>query len=249
MVLLRCLIGNCSIDAMYFPSSFSVIKVGIINKKFAVLRRKKKIRNSIMGDRSNQIGLAITLLLGCVIHIVIGQRVDPTPKTFDSGNNVRLRVNNLKRPEIEKAKYYFQMAAATYCTNRTRLANWTCAYCPRNGSDIRLVTFLEDKLRATFGFVAVDSLRNEILVSFRGSANLKNFIEDFLFPPVPMPREDPRIQVHAGFYTTAMSLYNQVVSALRTLLRSRPNYRVVLTGHSLGESNNRQLPPSRLPCV
>ena len=39
--------------------------------------------------------------------------------------------------------------------------------------------------------------------------------------------------MHKGFYDCAQSLYNTLQGDLRTLLREKPGYKIVVTGHSM----------------
>jgi hypothetical protein len=87
----------------------------------------------------------------------------------------------------------------------------------------------------TKAFLAVDDGRQEIVLTFRGSSNLPNILQDATLVPLS-PGDLSGIQIHAGFYASTKSLYPQVVGALTNLTTTYPTYKVVINGHSLGGS-------------
>lgn len=83
------------------------------------------------------------------------------------------------------------------------------------------------------GFVAVDNVNKVIVVAYRGSASLGNWIGNFnvefnAFQPCN------GCQVHAGFLSSWNDSKDQVVAALQQATASNPSYSIVYTGHSLG---------------
>lgn len=60
--------------------------------------------------------------------------------------------------------------------------------------------------------VTLSTSREEIVVTFRGSQNPWNVIVDVSMFAVCYPSKPCDIKLHAGFYSTAMSLYDKVRS-------------------------------------
>lgn len=58
--------------------------------------------------------------------------------------------------------------------------------------------------------VALSHTRQEIVVSFRGSANSWNLVLDFALLMNVRPNDTSNIKVHTGFYIATMSLYERV---------------------------------------
>jgi len=80
-----------------------------------------------------------------------------------------------------------------------------------------------------------EPISNSIITSFRGSANTKNWIEDFVFIKVAYNHTAcADCEVHLGFLACYNSLRGQILNYLPTLVAKHPGARVVVTGHSLG---------------
>jgi len=78
---------------------------------------------------------------------------------------------------------------------------------------------------------------NEIIMSFRGSSDIPNWIEDLYAiktPPGTAFPGIPNAQVEDGFYYYYESLKSCIVNELKTLRGKYPTYNVIITGHSLG---------------
>jgi hypothetical protein len=76
---------------------------------------------------------------------------------------------------------------------------------------------------------------NSIIISYRGSSNLRNWIEDFIFFKTEYDREGcVGCEVHKGFMACHNSLKEQLFGYLPTLVNKYEGARVIVTGHSLG---------------
>lgn len=92
---------------------------------------------------------------------------------------------------------------------------------------------VNDTAHDTQGYVGYDSSKSAIVVSFRGSESIQNWISNLDailtdYPPCSGCR------VHKGFYRAEQSSVNAVISEVKTLKQKYPSYSVVVTGHSLG---------------
>ena len=83
----------------------------------------------------------------------------------------------------------------------------------------------------TFGYVAFNNLSDEVIVSFRGSENIENWITDFEFNSISYPGV-PDAKVHDGFYDAWRDVAASVTSEVTKLLNTSST--IVVTGHSLG---------------
>lgn len=61
------------------------------------------------------------------------------------------------------------------------------------------VAYIKGKVFWANAFIGYESEKNQIIVSFRGSANLQNWIEDFTFDKVPY-KHCSKCDIHQGFY-------------------------------------------------
>jgi predicted lipase len=83
------------------------------------------------------------------------------------------------------------------------------------------------------GFVAVDSDRKLVVVSFRGSVSVRNWLNDFDFPQVS---SDICIGcfVHQGWWSAWYEARASVLSSITGICDNYPGYQLVVTGHSAG---------------
>ncbi|KAJ7122136.1 Alpha/Beta hydrolase protein, partial [Mycena epipterygia] len=93
----------------------------------------------------------------------------------------------------------------------------------------------------TQGFVARDDTKKEIVVAWRGSSAVQDFLitDAFLLlktyqsPGVTVPSGT---KVHSGFIRSYNSVAPQVIAVVKDQLAQFPDYTIVSTGHSLGGS-------------
>jgi putative lipase involved disintegration of autophagic bodies len=83
------------------------------------------------------------------------------------------------------------------------------------------------------GYVVSDASKQLIIVSFRGTNSIANWITDFTPELVDNP-VCSGCQSHLGFLTSWSEVADNVRSALTTGFNLYPNYDLVVTGHSLG---------------
>lgn len=81
--------------------------------------------------------------------------------------------------------------------------------------------------------MAVDEVRQEIVVAFRGSSDLRNWIADFLFILVEYSYCDD-CYVHDGFKQSWDEISSYAMSYVEAAFVTYPDYTLVVTGHSLG---------------
>ena len=83
------------------------------------------------------------------------------------------------------------------------------------------------------GFVAVDDQNKLIVLAYRGSASLGNWIGN-----INVGFNDFSVcsgcQVHAGFLSSWNDSKDQIKSAIAQAKAKNPSYQIIATGHSLG---------------
>jgi len=134
--------------------------------------------------------------------------------------------------EVALDSLYFSYAA--FC-NKTALTKWDCQWCSRNSAT--LVQFLESSEFGTRGYVAVDKANHRVLVSYRGSSNWQNTLEDAAaIKQVSSPfSSDPNVKLAYGFLVAYESVRNLTVAAVeKGLAACGSNCVVQFHGHSLG---------------
>jgi predicted lipase len=122
-------------------------------------------------------------------------------------------------------------AYAAFCPE-SRLSNWSCEWCTPNASTGAIV--VQSALTGTYGYATVAN--DTIVVSFRGSNNVQNWIVDINAEQfVPWPQSMPDVHVHRGFYDGYDALRPQVHAAVDAIVAACPTCTEILcTGHSLG---------------
>ena len=83
------------------------------------------------------------------------------------------------------------------------------------------------------GFVATDSTNQLIVLSFRGSRSVRNWLTNIKFPVIPTTF-CLTCATSTGFWTSWLEAQSNVLSAISEAQAQYPSYRVVATGHSLG---------------
>ncbi|KAF8172310.1 Alpha/Beta hydrolase protein, partial [Mycena galopus ATCC 62051] len=105
--------------------------------------------------------------------------------------------------------------------------------CPRPVGKTLVKSF---EFGRTQGFIARDHDRQEIVVSFCGTFSLTDAVADakILLVPFTSPGIIELVHVHRGFLDAYKNVGDDVVSIVKQQLEQYPNFRVVVTGHSLG---------------
>lgn len=95
--------------------------------------------------------------------------------------------------------------------------------------------------------IGVDRRRNRVTVAFRGSVTQKDFMTDASIamtaltnPFASFPDQEDTVKIHSGFYHYLLEKKNEqtkfaeIAGHLMPLLELHPNYKLYVTGHSLG---------------
>ncbi|QRD81528.1 putative lipase precursor [Aspergillus flavus] len=158
--------------------------------------------------------------------------------------------------QLVKFQLFAQYSAAAYCDHNNDdgiLGSIRCieGVCPlvEAANAQTIAEFNEEDIR---GFVAVDDTHRLLIVSFRGSNSVRNWIKNFQFWKIdePGPRgfwdklfgsDKPQsgndicsCGIHSGFYRSWQLLKPDVMDALTRAREAHNDYHVVVTGHSLG---------------
>jgi putative lipase involved disintegration of autophagic bodies len=83
------------------------------------------------------------------------------------------------------------------------------------------------------GFVATDTTNSLIVISFRGSRSLRNWIANLNFPTTTTTICS-NCKAAKGFWSSWLEAQDGVLKAVATARAQHPNFKVVAVGHSLG---------------
>jgi len=152
-------------------------------------------------------------------------------------SNARTAINKNKLPTLEQMQYYNYYAASMYYPYDHH--DLSCEYCLKYKDDVSNHTVLNNNVHNTIALVTLSKTRKEIVVAFRGTWNVWNVVLDALLICARHSETPEQIQIHQGFYMATMSLYDDVVRTVASYLNENPEFKVVITGHSLGAAMAR----------
>ncbi|KAF2109324.1 Alpha/Beta hydrolase protein [Lophiotrema nucula] len=132
-----------------------------------------------------------------------------------------------------------QYAGAAYCNNNYNSANdkLTCSAnnCPlvQSATTNTVSEFESTKATDVTGFVANDDSNQLIILSFRGSTSLANWLTNFNIPAVATTICSG-CTAHGGFWQSWVDARPDVLAAVKAASAAHPDYKIVSVGHSLG---------------
>jgi hypothetical protein len=145
----------------------------------------------------------------------------------------KLELRPVPIDQIEHLKELLNFTRSSYCLEG--LQEWNCPTCTKEllVSDVRLVGEFHTHV---FGFLAYSKKLNMVVVSFRGTRNIRNWIQDLKFakPDHPFDGGPEGARVHYGFLEAWTFLKPEVFEGLNQLVSKYPNSKLLITGHSLG---------------
>lgn len=124
-------------------------------------------------------------------------------------------------------EYFLNISQSTYCTNSL---NYKCPTCMNSKLDLWF-NINENNQRILIGTQKID---NKTFISFRGSDNIENWIDNikfFLFYPYPTY---PNIGIEKGFYQQYQLSKNKILDKIKFIQDKTNNNKIIVTGHSLG---------------
>eukprot|EP00296_Roombia_truncata_P000222 JP435887.1.p1 GENE.JP435887.1~~JP435887.1.p1 ORF type:complete len:315 (+),score=59.64 JP435887.1:1-945(+) len=131
---------------------------------------------------------------------------------------------------VERPMLALEMARASYCYPE-KVADWSCDVCNTKGFK---VTY-QSPANKFDTVVFVGWIENQIVISFRGSRSIKNWIENLHLIKVDTVHElCSTCKVHGGFKESYDIVKDDIVNAVFALKTEKPNADILVTGHSLG---------------
>jgi len=126
-----------------------------------------------------------------------------------------------------------KLERVTLCKPASEITDWSCDVC---GADMTNVSVVQDPKRDLLSILGANHTRKTIMVAFRGSQSLRNWIVDFEFwaqqGAYPGCSE---CRVHKGFYEGySAGLGPLLRQPLTALMKQYPDYSFTVMGHSLG---------------
>lgn len=118
--------------------------------------------------------------------------------------------------------------------SESAITSWSCGACGHLPG-VKRAVFLSNQSAAGFsdiyGYTA-QAADGSIILAFRGTEGIREWILDFDFIPMPFP-DCPDCEIHSGFYDGWLALRDQVLAAFQSFHASAAPV-IHVTGHSLG---------------
>lgn len=104
---------------------------------------------------------------------------------------------------------------------------------PNNHGELTMHTSSTD-FGDVAGFLAVDNTNQLVVLSFRGSHTISNWIANLDFDQTDASSLCSGCQAHSGFLKAWEAVADDLTSRVASATAANPSYRLVLTGHSFG---------------
>ncbi|KAG9241835.1 Alpha/Beta hydrolase protein [Calycina marina] len=153
--------------------------------------------------------------------------------------------------ELSKVDLFSQYAGAAYCYSNVHNAVGTRLACSAEGGKCPAIEAAGATVLQAFGthggtttegYLALDTISKLIVIAFQGT-QLDSSPRDVLTNTAIIQRrttlcgtanKHDGCVVHDGFYRSMMDAWANITSVLIAAIHSRPDYKIVATGHSLG---------------
>ena len=122
------------------------------------------------------------------------------------------------------------LAQSTYCV--TSIDHWNCTTCESSN----ILEYVVEN-RGALALLGYNTEFDTLFVSFRGSSNIENWIDDFQIMKT-YPYENPEIAVELGFYKAYNYIKPDIFSNLEILSRKYKTNRILTASHSLGAAES-----------
>ena len=112
--------------------------------------------------------------------------------------------------------------------------SWKCVPCLKF-KGVTNITFLGEE-DDVFGYSAVHVKSKMLVFGFRGTRNLKNWINNLKIakPNAPFPNAPENAKIHYGFLSDYEKVKDQFLEIFKKYVSNYPEFQVKIIGHSLG---------------
>ncbi|CAD8167303.1 unnamed protein product [Paramecium octaurelia] len=113
-----------------------------------------------------------------------------------------------------------------------QIKEWNCGYFCDQHPDMDSIKVIESDKHGVLSYVGINQAENRIIVTFRSTQNLLNFINDLKFMKQDYPCYD--CKVHSGFMESYLDIKEDLLKQVNELSILNPKAQLTITGHSLG---------------
>eukprot|EP00462_Mataza_sp_D1_P009813 CAMPEP_0175154326 /NCGR_PEP_ID=MMETSP0087-20121206/20269_1 /TAXON_ID=136419 /ORGANISM="Unknown Unknown, Strain D1" /LENGTH=280 /DNA_ID=CAMNT_0016441181 /DNA_START=32 /DNA_END=874 /DNA_ORIENTATION=- len=149
-------------------------------------------------------------------------------------NSFPLDLNVTDTYDPLRARVFLQFSKSAYC-DASAISAWDCVPCQSLTKDYKdnVKVFTDSKTEGQ-AFVGSSVAENSIVIAFRGSCNLPNWITNLNYTKKSEYPKCSGCEVHGGFYAAWLALQDGIVADVLARKKAMPGARIFVTGHSLG---------------
>ena len=132
----------------------------------------------------------------------------------------------------KKAIDFWYYEVASYCSP-SNIQAWSVSTVSQLFPNVQEINVFTNSTGDNQAYTAYDASNDLIILSVRGSSNIKNWLENLDALLINYDKCSG-CQVHAGFYGAYMDLKFSIIPSIIDLHSKHPNAKIAVLGHSLG---------------
>ncbi|OQS00692.1 lipase [Thraustotheca clavata] len=140
------------------------------------------------------------------------------------------RVMKLNAYNESNAIHFARLCSVSYCKH-DHIEQWSCSPCSfiTKPKHLHIIADAKEYFQGLVGYS-----NDRIIVAFRGSMDVKNWLDNLTFTKTQPWKNHPNVYVHQGFFWVYESIGKELITALNQVRKEYPKAPIVMTGHSLG---------------
>ncbi|PLB52143.1 alpha/beta-hydrolase [Aspergillus steynii IBT 23096] len=142
---------------------------------------------------------------------------------------------------LKQLNLFAEYSAAAYCTtnidspgDKLTCEAGNCPSVEKAETETLSEFFANDEYGDVAGFFAVDSTNKLLILSFRGSRTIDNWIANLDFGLDKVEDLCAGCQAHGGFYKAWQAVADDITASVKSAVDKYSGYKLVFTGHSFG---------------
>eukprot|EP00164_Ancoracysta_twista_P011337 GFYU01017445.1.p1 GENE.GFYU01017445.1~~GFYU01017445.1.p1 ORF type:complete len:360 (-),score=123.05 GFYU01017445.1:116-1195(-) len=129
---------------------------------------------------------------------------------------------------------FLEYSASAYC-DASKIKDWSCSRCVDKVKDLQPDLVIDKSITGDQGYTGVNHKTKAVVVAFRGSVNIQNWIDNLDFgKEKPGWADCAGCEIHSGFLASYNSMKKDIRASALKLMTANPGYKIHITGHSLG---------------
>lgn len=165
-----------------------------------------------------------------LLAVACAAATEAAPESFTATDHKQAKPYN-----AAEAEYLIKLCQVAYCS-ASKIIPWPTAHVSASVRDFKPLKVQHNALAETQSYIGFSKSLNAVVLVFRGTDNLLNWIQDILAwrQPAHFPACPEKCKVEAGFLDDYNSLQSMILDDLPPIQAQYPEARFIITGHSLG---------------